>query len=169
MIQGQSAGAIQALLDEYTKAIDELIVVIQPLTSAQLCTVLDPDASNPDTRSIQTILTHICASIFSYAVYIENDLGFDTVRPARRSFNHIDGFCLYLNEGLAYTKQVFIRHPELDLEELNPAKKILSNWGQQYDVEQMMEHAIVHILRHRRQISKLIEKQNWYKRTTASG
>jgi hypothetical protein len=32
---------------------------------------------------------------------------------------------------------------------------IQSGWGVPYDLEQLLEHAIVHILRHRRQIEKL--------------
>lgn len=35
-------------------------------------------------------------------------------------------------------------------------KKILVRWGQLYDVEQLFEHAIVHILRHRRQIERFL-------------
>lgn len=33
-------------------------------------------------------------------------------------------------------------------------KKIFTSWNQVYDIEQVTEHAIVHILRHRRQIEK---------------
>jgi hypothetical protein len=33
---------------------------------------------------------------------------------------------------------------------------INSTWGTRYDVEQLLEHAVVHILRHRRQIEKFI-------------
>jgi hypothetical protein len=35
---------------------------------------------------------------------------------------------------------------------------LLTGWGQHYDIEQMMEHAIVHVLRHRRQVEKFVEK-----------
>ena len=44
--------------------------------------------------------------------------------------------------------------PNNELEELDNAKKIVTQWGQVFDIDQMMEHAIVHILRHRRQIEK---------------
>ncbi len=33
---------------------------------------------------------------------------------------------------------------------------IQSRWGVRYDLEQLLEHAIVHVLRHRRQIEKLL-------------
>jgi hypothetical protein len=31
---------------------------------------------------------------------------------------------------------------------------MMTSWGQLYDIEQLMEHAIVHVLRHRRQIEQ---------------
>ena len=42
------------------------------------------------------------------------------------------------------------------MEEFEADKKILVRWGQLYDVEQLFEHAIVHILRHRRQIERFL-------------
>ncbi|WP_294276358.1 hypothetical protein [uncultured Chryseobacterium sp.] len=65
-------GAIAALMDEYKKAIDELIAVIIPISPRQLTKIIEPKSSDPDCISIQTILTHVTASMFSYAVYIEN-------------------------------------------------------------------------------------------------
>jgi uncharacterized damage-inducible protein DinB len=35
---------------------------------------------------------------------------------------------------------------------------IRSGWGVTYDAEQLLEHAIVHVLRHRRQIEKFIHQ-----------
>jgi len=35
-----------------------------------------------------------------------------------------------------------------------------SRWGQRYDLEQLLEHAIVHVLRHRRQIERLKQGQS---------
>ena len=42
----------------------------------------------------------------------------------------------------------------MELEQPDNSLKIKSGWGQSYDIEQMTEHAIVHVLRHRRQIEK---------------
>jgi uncharacterized damage-inducible protein DinB len=36
---------------------------------------------------------------------------------------------------------------------------IHSLWGVKYDLEQLLEHAIVHVLRHRRQIEKLLQQK----------
>ena len=51
-----------------------------------------------------------------------------------------------------YNLLLFEDYPNLELCENDYTKKILVRWGQTYDVEQLLEHAIVHILRHRLQI-----------------
>ena len=61
-----------------------------------------------------------------------------------------------LNEMLRYNEKLFDDYPKLKLEETDSQKKILVRWGQQYDVEQLFEHAIMHVLRHRRQIERFI-------------
>ena len=48
--------------------------------------------------------------------------------------------------------------PMVTLEELDNNKKILVAWGQLFDIDQLFEHAIVHILRHRRQIERFLLK-----------
>ncbi|QPH41491.1 DinB family protein [Pedobacter endophyticus] len=152
------SGAIAALLDEYKKAIDEFILVIEPLSTHQSFQIIEPRSSNPDCISIQTILTHVTASIFSYAVYIENSIGLVTERPERNTYEHAADYINRLKVGFDYTQQIFINHPNIQLEALDPSKKINAKWGQQYDVEQMLEHAIVHILRHRRQIERALRQ-----------
>ena len=57
-----------------------------------------------------------------------------------------------------YTEKVFTDYPELPLEVFAEDQKMLVRWGQRYDVEQLLEHAIVHVLRHRRQIERFLMK-----------
>jgi hypothetical protein len=149
-------GAIAALMDEYKKAIYELIAVIEPISPHQLTKTIVPESSNTDCISIQTILTHVTASMFSYAVYIKNSIGLQTDRPERLQFDHVTPYILRLREALKYNEDFFIRNPNITMEEFDQSKKINTGWGQQYDVEQMLEHAIVHILRHRRQIKNAL-------------
>ena len=153
-------GAIAALMDEYKKAVDELIVVIEPISPHELIRTIEPESSNPDCISIQTILTHVTASMFSYAVYIENSIGLKTVRPERLQFDDITPYISRIREALKYNEDFFIRNPNITMEEFDQSKKINTGWGQQYDVEQMLEHAIVHILRHRRQIKNALIQFN---------
>lgn len=150
-------GAIAALLDEYRKAIDELINVINPISQEKLIFIIDQKNEDPDSKSIQGILTHVVASCFSYSIYIENHTGLKTLRPEKHLFDHVELYIEKLNQAFAYCKNVFEQNPNLPLEELENSKKISTNWGQQYDIEQLFEHAIVHILRHRRQIENILK------------
>ncbi|MGN7988010.1 DinB family protein [Pedobacter sp. 22226] len=149
-------GAIAALMDEYKKAVDELIEIIKPISQQQLLQTIEPKSSNPDCISIQAILTHVSASMFSYAVYIENSIGLETIRPERLQFDQVAFYVSRIREALKYNEDFFIRNPNIVMEEFDQSKKINTRWGQQYDVEQMLEHAIVHILRHRRQIKNAL-------------
>lgn len=149
-------GAIAALLEEYKKAVDELIAVIEPISQKQLLRIIEPKSTNSDCISIQTILTHVTASMFSYAVYIENSIGIESVRPERLQFDQVAPYISRLKEAFIYNEDLFIKNPHITMEEFDQSKKINTKWGQQYDVEQMLEHAIVHILRHRRQIKNAL-------------
>ena len=147
-------GAIGAILDEYSKSIIELQHVIENITPEDLATVVDSVTTNPDCKSIQTVLTHVVSSGYSYAIYIEE---LKNVSTRKRQKNTRDSAVEYSNDldhVLAFTAETFSNFEDAELEEFDEAKKIKTSWGQYYDIEQMMEHAIVHILRHRRQIEK---------------
>ena len=59
----------------------------------------------------------------------------------------------------AYNEKIFESIKDEELEQQNDSLKIISYWGQLYDIEQLTEHAIVHILRHKRQIEKIKRNQ----------
>ncbi|TBO45265.1 hypothetical protein EYS08_00110 [Pedobacter kyonggii] len=91
---------------------------------------------------------------------MENSIGLKTVRPEKLQFGHITPYISRLLEALKYNEDFFIRNPDITMEEFDQSKKINTAWGQQYDVEQILEHAIVHILRHRRQIKNALVNMN---------
>lgn len=147
-------GAIGALLDEYEKAIAELIVVISDIPDDNLILVIDPDTQDQNCRSFQAILSHVVYAGFGYASSIYN-LKYSIIRPSRVECATIDDYASQLHEMFTFTEKVLCNFRDDELEQFNEALKIKTGWGQVYDIEQMMEHAIVHILRHRRQIEKL--------------
>jgi len=63
-----------------------------------------------------------------------------------------------LDKMFDYNVQLFKDHPNLELVTYEAKRKIKTRWGQLYDVDQLMEHAIVHVLRHRRQIERFLQK-----------
>ena len=71
-MEHQLTGTIKALLDEYKKAINELIAVIQPLDSKEMLTIKDDKTDNENCRSVQTILTHVVYAGYGYTSFMEN-------------------------------------------------------------------------------------------------
>lgn len=151
-------GAIGALLDEYEKALFELKATLTDITQEELIAVVDPITDDSDCRSIQTILTHVVRSGYGYAVYIKNHLGEKTVFPERVTLPSVEAYQNELDRMFAYNENLLSGFPNSQLEEYDNSKKILTNWGQRYDADQLLEHAIVHILRHRRQIERFLIK-----------
>lgn len=151
-------GAIGALLDEYEKALEELISILNQISSEELTTIVDKETKNADCRSIQTILSHVIRAGYSYSVFVRNHMGETAERPAKIKLASIDKYILSLKEMFQYNLEMFEKYPNIKLEEYDADKKFLTSWGQLYDVEQIYEHAIVHILRHRRQIERFLQK-----------
>jgi chromosomal replication initiation ATPase DnaA len=60
-----------------------------------------------------------------------------------------------LTDLFAFTENIFKEMKDGELEQTDDTLKIKTGWGQLYDIEQLAEHAIVHILRHRRQIERI--------------
>jgi uncharacterized damage-inducible protein DinB len=147
-------GAIGALLDEYEKAIDELKELIGDITEKQLAVIVDEQTADEDCRSVQTILTHVVRAGFNYSVAIHRTKQPDLAYRDKKSRTSAHEYTRDLDEVFRYTEEVLGRFTDREIEEHDNGKKILSRWEQRYDIEQLMEHAIVHILRHRRQIHK---------------
>ncbi|SHN28794.1 DinB family protein [Chitinophaga sp. CF418] len=147
-------GAKGALLDEYEKAITELQSVIADISDKDLITIADTVTTDENCRSVQTILSHVVSSAYSYAIYIMHYYGYQMVRPEQRFYTTVKDYVRDLTEAFQFTETVFRDIKDSELEQFDHEKKIAARWGQVYDIEQMMEHAIVHILRHRRQIEK---------------
>ena len=149
-------GAIGALLDEYEKSLNELITVIDNVSQEQLLQIVDTETKDEDCRSIQTILTHVVESGYTYVVEIRKWLGEEISYKDKVFLNEIEEYKTSLREMFKFNEQLFLDYPDLVLVEKDPNKKITVRWGQKYDVDQLLEHAIVHILRHRRQIERFM-------------
>lgn len=147
-------GAKGAILDVYEDAIGELHHTIECLSDETLLTPVDPDSLDENCRSIQTILGHVVGSAYSYAIYVQELNGAGDPRPGIRLRNTVSEYIKDLNSAFAFTLSVFEAISDGALEEFNPERKIHTRWQQSYDIEQLMEHAIVHVLRHTRQIEK---------------
>jgi uncharacterized damage-inducible protein DinB len=154
IIKFRNNGAIGALLDEYEKSVGELIAVINGISQSQLIAVADPETNDEYCKSIQGILTHIVHSGYAYVVKVRKLLGEEISNKDKEMLWQSEDYVVALRDMFRFNEQLFEDYPNITLNETDPHKKIIFSQGQQYDVEQLFEHAIVHILRHRRQIEK---------------
>ena len=148
-------GAIGALLDEYERAFNELIKVISLIPDNMLVVIINPETADENCKSIQSILSHVVNSGFGYATSIHNAKRAKIERPAKIFHLTMKEYIQDLNDLFAFTEKVFKEIKDEDLELMENSLLISTNWGKIYDIEQLMEHAIVHLLRHRRQITMI--------------
>ena len=153
----KNKGAVTALLDIYKNTLVLLKESIATVSSEKLTRIIDANTSDDNCRSLQTILAHVVNSGYSYAISIYNSKGNNEIRPAKLFNTDVISFQHDLDKMFAYTIFVFEGIYDTDLEIYEEANKMKTGWGQYYDIEQLMEHAIVHVLRHQRQINTILK------------
>ena len=147
-------GAIGALMDEYERAANEFKNLIEKIPESDFIKIVDAETKDDDCRTVQTIVSHVTNSGYGYANYIRDWFGIPKNSPERRLLSQKE-FPVEFKKMLAYNSETLEGKWELSDEEIQKVKMIV-RWCPQYDLEQLLEHAIVHILRHRRQIEKFI-------------
>ncbi len=162
MISGRT-GPRGALLDVYQQALSDLKKTVEGIADADLVIITDPQTSDENCRSLQTILAHVVNSGYGYATYINNLNSPRKERPAKVFRLTVKEFIHDLDEMFAFTEEVFSRIKDEEVEQNNNELKMITGWGQFYDIEQLTEHAIVHVLRHRRQIERIKLSFNFLK------
>ncbi len=147
--------ALRALYEEYERSTEDLKRILKNLSLFSFTKIRDETTTDPDCQSIQTVIQHVVQSGYTYANYLQqlvdgpwNEYNFPIKTP-------IDGI-IEIETMMAYTNKSIRFLGHFTNEELSK-KTINSRWGVTFDPEQMLEHAIVHILRHRRQIENFLK------------
>ena len=151
-------GGLGAILDEMKKASEEFISVIQKIPQPDFIKIVDSQTTDEDCRSIQTICRHVVRSGYGYADYILSALNIPTDSPNvnKMEIESPDVVVVELRRMIDYNlKHLYEMNREI-IEEKMFVIKFITRWGEEFNFEQILEHAIVHILRHRRQIEKFI-------------
>ena len=149
-------GAIGALMDEYERAAAELERLIKQIPEDDFVHVVDTQTTDEDCRSVQTIISHVVRSAYGYADYIREQFSIKSTRPESKLLSQAESLG-QLEAALRYTIETLEGRWEMSDEEISKTV-IKSRWGVVYNVEGLLEHAIVHLLRHRRQIEKFIRR-----------
>lgn len=153
-------GACGALLDEYEQVIEALKAVVRTIPDQELLRVADPHTPDDNCRTLQAILSHVVHAGYGYATSVHNLKDTIWERPVKTFHVQVSAYLDDLDHMFLYTEAVFRAIDDSELEQTDNAHKIISGWGQIYDIEQMMEHAIVHVMRHRRQVERLRQSGN---------
>jgi len=145
-------GGIGAVMDEYEKAATELENLVNNISEDDFINIVDTETNDEDCRSVQTIVSHVTNSGYGYANYIRDWFSIPKNSPERKLLSKNE-FFLRFKDMLAYTSESLEGKWEYSDDNIQKVKMIV-RWGPHYDLEQLLEHAVVHILRHRRQIEK---------------
>ena len=114
-----------------------------------------PEArGDADYESSERLVAHVQGSARSYLLWIWEVLerpieGLPLIRDASVIVPRLDAF-------MAETLDGWRRHlAPLEDKQLTP-KQYLSRWGEPHTIEQMLEHAVVHPMRHRIQLERIL-------------
>ena len=114
-----------------------------------------PEAhGDPDYESAERLVTHVQGSARSYLTWIREVLGdpvtdIEVIRDPAIVVPRLDA---YMEETLDAWK----RHlAPLVNEQLGP-DQYKSRWGEMFTVDQMLEHAVIHPMRHRIQLERIL-------------
>lgn len=146
-------GGIGAVMDEYERAASEMTKLVSNISDSDFVKIVDKETKDEDCRSVQTIVSHVTNSGFGYANYIRDWFAIPKRSPERKLLTR-DEFNLRFKDMLSYTSDTLEGKWEYNDDEIQKVKMIV-RWGPHYDLEQLLEHAVLHIMRHRRQIEKL--------------
>lgn len=148
------SGPFGALLDEYARAATDFCQVAAGFDLARFDTARP--SNDPDTVSPRAVCLHVCGAAHRYAHYIRKARGLDFVDrfelPANQLTQPSDVWPR-LADGLRLTEDTvepFFEWSEADVMRLT----FVVRWGPTYDPEMLLEHAVCHLLRHRRQLER---------------
>lgn len=150
-------GALGALMDEMERASLDLISIVENLPEEQFNMILDDKTEDEDCRSVKTIMTHVIRSGYGYANAVRRAFQIQITGEGRPAENPQSAIKLF-NEMLLYTAQTLEGRWHMSYDEIDNTF-VISRSGKKYDLEGILEHAVCHILRHRRQIEKLLSKK----------
>jgi len=148
------SGPFGALMDEYARAAEDFCRVVESFDLAGFDA--ERPSNNPNTISPRAICLHVIGAAHRYAHYIRKARGVDFIEryeadPARlHSPRDVRGL---LTEGIALAEQTvapLLKATEQEIQALSFAVR----WGARYDPEMILEHAVCHLLRHRRQLER---------------
>lgn len=138
-------------MDEYERAAEEFMRLIANVRSE----AYDAPIGIPSDRELLTIgkiCYHVLFAGYAYADALRRKFEIE-IRSPERFHPTQAGFESAFRDMLLYTEATLAERYTMSDDELT-ATNIPLRWSDHHDLEALMEHAIVHVLRHRRQIER---------------
>jgi hypothetical protein len=148
------AGIFGALMDEYARAAEDFCRVVEHFDTARF--MAERPSDNPNTVSPRAICAHVCGAAHRYAHYIRKARGVDFVErydvdPVR--IGSPQDVRPLLADAIVFTEttvEPLLQATDNEIQALS----FTVRWGPRYDPEMIVEHAVCHLLRHRRQLER---------------
>lgn len=153
-LQDYRKGAVGSLMDEYERAAFELKLVVQTVSAEDYTRIVEGESTH--CHSIEVIMNHVVRAGYGYSKYIRDALSINALPVGDKQIPQPE-IGSEIDKMLAYTAEIFDGCGEISDDELENIY-FKTRWGVTYNIDQLFEHAIVHILRHRRQIEKFLLK-----------
>ena len=116
-----------------------------------------PDSDDPYYKSLDTLLYHLLRSARGYMIWMCDKLNLDD--PQIRETPKVEIIEEKAEEQISHLFERW-RLPLVNVEpELFEDKVYTSNWGVNYCIDAMLEHAVMHPIRHEFQLKNLIAEQ----------
>lgn len=147
-------GAFGALMDEYARAAEDFCGVAETFDDERFARERSSD--DPATASPRSICIHVCEASHRYAHYVRKAMKRDFVErfvlDANRLRTPRDVRPLVVEGAhlLEETVAPLLSATEAEVQAL----AFVVRWGPRYDPEMILEHAVCHLLRHRRQLER---------------
>jgi hypothetical protein len=141
--------AVSALLDEWERARCAVVAQVRTYEPAFLGARL-PAGHEP---TVLHVLRHLVGGAYTMTRYVLYALQVPPPPKVGLRATDITGipeFAQASAESAAYTRAALAGLSDADLE-----RTVAARWGKTYTVESMLEHSLVHFLRHRRQLERL--------------
>lgn len=148
-------GSVGALIDEYERAVHLMHSVLESVTEEEYTAQANPTTPQQEMRTIQSMMRHVVNAGYGYATYISSALGTTIQRP-RVELLPLAELPAQLTAIVAFTDDVLrdrYTMPEDDMDTIT----MKAPWNVVYTIDQMLEHAVMHIHRHRRQLERYLE------------
>ncbi len=145
-----------AIMIEYTRATAPLKDILSHITEKDFSEIRDYKTTDEDCKSILAVVNHCINSGYTYANYIDSITQDSTWLAYEKVIVNPLMAIDELDKMLDYTQAILEKisfYTDKELEQF----QIKTRWHVTYDVEQLLEHAIVHILRHRLQIENFLK------------